>query len=206
MSESSEIEVPAPADSFWEVAQFKRTVFRIENGEKQFAEMTKFLQERALIEEMYCNKLKEWSMKWGRQLERSTEYNTALNGWKATLKEADQVGNYHLSIKDQLHVEMENIKNWKKQNYHKQMLGGLKEAKELDKDFEKAQKPWAKLLKKVNEAKKNYYSACRDERLAQAQENAAKSTEKPEKVKSLQEIVENVVSIVKLQRASTNRR
>ena len=52
---------------------------------------------------------------------------------------------------------MENIKNWKKQNYHKQMLGGLKEAKELDKDFEKAQKPWAKLQKKVNEAKKNYY-------------------------------------------------
>ena len=34
------------------------------------------------------------------------------------------------------------------------------------------------------------FSACRDERLAQAQENAAKSTEKPEKVKSLQEIVE----------------
>ena len=114
----------------------------------------------------------------------------ALNGWKATLKEAEGVGNYHLSIKDQLHVEMENIKNWKKQNYHKQMLGGLKEAKELDKDFEKAQKPWAKLLKKVNEAKKNYYVSCRDERVAQAQENAAKSTEKPEKVKSLQEVVE----------------
>ena len=92
MSETSEVEAPAPADSFWEVGQFKvksvfsfrltifvkkqRTVSRIENGEKQFAEMTKFLQERALIEEMYCNKLKEWSMKWGRQLERSTEYNT----------------------------------------------------------------------------------------------------------------------------------
>ena len=39
------------------------------------------------------------------------------------LKEADGVGNYHLTIKDQLHVEMENIKNWKKQNYHKQILG-----------------------------------------------------------------------------------
>ena len=89
--------------------------------------------------------------------------------------------------------------------------GGLKESKELEKDFEKAQKPWAKLLKKVNDAKKNYYrflldqitlslnwlslhgrilSACREERLAQAHENAAKSNEKPEKVKSLQDIVE----------------
>ena len=100
----------------------------------------------------------------------------------------------------------------------------MKESKELEKDFEKAQKPWAKLLKKVNDAKKNYYrflldqitlslnlipltclkliispwrnemntilSACREERLAQAHENAAKSNEKPEKVKSLQDIVE----------------
>ena len=33
-------------------------------------------------------------------------------------------------------------------------------------------------------------SACREERLAQAHENAAKSNEKPEKVKSLQDIVE----------------
>ena len=38
-----------------------------------------------------------------------------------------------------------------------QIKGGLKESKELEKDFEKAQKPWAKLLKKVNDAKKNYY-------------------------------------------------
>ena len=42
---------------------------RIENGEKQFADMSKFLHERALIEEMYCNRLKEWSIKWGRSLE-----------------------------------------------------------------------------------------------------------------------------------------
>ena len=34
------------------------------------------------------------------------------------------------------------------------------------------------------------FSACREERLAQAHENAAKSNEKPEKVKSLQDIVE----------------
>jgi len=180
----------APVDSFWEINQYKRTVSRIENGDKQFSEMSKFLQERAQIEELYCNKLKEWSLRWNKQLDKSSEYNTALNGWKSMLKEADSIGNYHLTIKDRLHVEMENIKNWKKQNYHRQMLGGLKESKELEKDFEKAQKPWAKLLKKVNDAKKNYYSACREERLAQAHENAAKSNEKSEKVKSLQDIVE----------------
>ena len=73
------------------------------------------------------------------------------------LNEAENVGNYHNSIKDSLHAEMENIKTFKKDNYHKLMLGGHKESKELDQEFLKAQKPWAKLLKKVNEAKKNYY-------------------------------------------------
>ena len=67
----------APVDSFWEIGQYKvnilffwisvnfyrwnnrwfqRTVARIENGDKQFSEMSKFLQERAQIEELYCNK------------------------------------------------------------------------------------------------------------------------------------------------------
>ena len=52
-----------------------------------------------------------------------------------------------------------------------------------------------KLLQVSKETRKlccdnHIISACRDERLAQAQENAAKSTEKPDKIKSLQEIVE----------------
>ena len=38
-----------------------------------------------------------------------------------------------------------------------QSEGGLKESKELEKEFEKVQKPWAKLLKKVNDSKKTYY-------------------------------------------------
>merc|ERR1712141_539629 len=80
-NDSSEHVTEAPIDSFWETGQYKRTVARIENGEKQFSDMSKFLQERAAIEEHYCTKLKEWSLRWNKQLERSTEYNTALNGW-----------------------------------------------------------------------------------------------------------------------------
>ena len=45
-------------------------------------------------------KLKEWSLRWNKQLDKSSEYNTALNGWKSMLKEADSIGNYHLTIKD----------------------------------------------------------------------------------------------------------
>ena len=73
------------------------------------------------------------------------------------LNEAEQVGSVHMAIKDACHAEIENIKAFKKDNYHKQVLGGYKESKDLDKEFEKAQKPWSKLYKKVKDAKKEYY-------------------------------------------------
>lgn len=47
---------------------------------------------------------------------------------------------------------MNSIKNWQKDNYHKQMMQ-LKEKKEMEEQFKKAQKPWAKLLEKVDKCK-----------------------------------------------------
>ena len=44
------------------------------------------------------------------------------------------------------------INNWQKDNYHKQMMQ-LKEKKEMEEQFKKAQKPWAKLLEKVDKCK-----------------------------------------------------
>jgi len=189
-SNGSLSQVESPVDSFWEIGQYKRTVQRIEHGDRQCNEMLKFIQERAEVEELYCRKLREWQLRWAKNLEKSTEYNTALLSWKSMLAEAENVGNVHMGIKDSLHAEMENVKTFKKEHYHKQMLGGYKETKELEQDFAKAQKPWAKLLKKVNEAKKKYYDMCKEERLAQAHENAAKSQDAPEKIKKLQEVVE----------------
>jgi hypothetical protein len=42
----------------------------------------------------------------------------------------------------------------------------LKEKKEMDDAFKKAQKPWAKLLTKVNKAKADYHNACKAEKTA----------------------------------------
>lgn len=180
----------APPDSFWEIGMFKRTVKRIEDGDRICDQMIKFIHERADIEEMYCRKLREWQLRWAKSLEKSPEYNTALLTWKSMLNEAEQVGSVHLDIKDACHAEIENIKSFKKDNYHKQVLGGYKESKELDKEFEKAQKPWAKYYKKVKEAKKAYYHMCKEERLAQAQENAAKAQDAPDKIKKIQDVIE----------------
>ena len=47
-----------------------------------------------------------------------------------------------------------------------QQLLQLKEKKEMDEQFKKAQKPWSKLLLKVNKAKSDYHAACKSEKTA----------------------------------------
>ena len=60
----------------------------------------------------------------------------------------------------------------------------LKEKKDMDDQFKKVQKPWAKLLAKVNKAKGDYHSACKAEKTAINQERNATgdSTMSPDQV------------------------
>ena len=49
----------------------------------------------------------------------------------------------------------------------------LREKKEMEDQFKKAQKPWAKLLSKVTKAKAEYHNACKAEKTAVNQERNA---------------------------------
>ena len=49
----------------------------------------------------------------------------------------------------------------------------IKEKKEMDDCFKKAQKPWVKILTKVNKTKLDYHNACKAERSAANQERNA---------------------------------
>ncbi len=49
----------------------------------------------------------------------------------------------------------------------------IKEKKEMDDQFKKVQKPWAKYLSKVNKAKTDYHNACKAEKTAINQERNA---------------------------------
>ena len=47
-----------------------------------------------------------------------------------------------------------------------QQLLHLREKKEMDEQFKKAQKPWSKLLLHVNKTKADYHAACKAEKTA----------------------------------------
>ncbi|XP_066999542.1 protein kinase C and casein kinase substrate in neurons protein 1 isoform X2 [Anabrus simplex] len=182
----------ATSDSFWEPHNYKRTTKRIEDGYKLCNDLMTLIQERADIEKAYSKSLKGWAKKWNDLIEKGPEYGTTEAAWKGVLVEADRLCDLHLKVKDNLCNDvMQQVKTWQKDTYHKSMIQ-IKERKEMEDSFKKAQKPWAKLLTKVNKAKVDYHTACKTEKSASNQERnaTADSSLSPDQVKKMQDRVQ----------------
>lgn len=191
MSHHSEDAFMASSDSFWEPGNFKRTTKRIEDGHNLCSELMNLVKERAEIEKNYAKSLKTWAIRWSNMIDKGPEYGTTEAAWKAVLVEADRRCELHNRVKEDLNVKVNNqLKAWQKDNYHKSVLQ-LKEKKELEDQFKKAQKPWAKLLTKVNKAKADYHNACKAEKTAVNQERNASgdSTLSQDQLRKLQDRV-----------------
>ncbi|ODN01239.1 Protein kinase C and casein kinase substrate in neurons protein 2 [Orchesella cincta] len=181
----------ASSDSFWEPGNYKRTTKRIEDGYRLCNDLMQLVQERAEIEKAYARNLKTWSKKWADAIEKGPEYGTTEAAWKGVLVESDRLYDVHTTIKDDLHNEViGQIRGWQKDSYHKNVMN-LKERKEMEDMFKKVQKPWAKLLAKVNKAKADYHNACKNEKSAlNLERNATSDTSlSPDQVKKLQDRV-----------------
>lgn len=182
----------ATSDSFWEPNNYKKTTKRIEDGNKLCSDLISLVAERAEIEKAYAKNLKTWSKKWNELIEKGPEYGTTEAAWKGVLGEADRRCDLHTRIKDNLcGVVANKIKQWQKDTYHKSMMH-LKEKKDMDEAFKKAQKPWVKLLQKVEKAKNDYHTACKLEKSAANQERNASgdSSLSADQVKKLQDRVQ----------------
>lgn len=151
---------------------------RIDDGHRLCNDLMNCIQERAKIEKSYAQQLTEWSKRWRQLIDKGQrcyvmqfiltfilyvmlqtmlvislsgpQYGTVEQAWTALMTEAEKVSELHQDVKHHLmNEDFEKVKNWQKDSYHKQMMGGFKETKEAEEGFKKAQKPWAKKLKEV---------------------------------------------------------
>ena len=142
---------------FFEPSQYQRCIDRYEYGHELLGQLSTMFEERSALEHTYVNALRSWSRKWHGEMTKLADYPSNKRVWDQIVSTGEQMADIHQTIASNLHDNIQpKLKQWKKDNYEKSIIN-YKKSKEFEKDFDRIQKPWSKLLESINEAKQNYY-------------------------------------------------
>lgn len=135
--------------------RWRQLIEKGQNSKASFFILSKFLKHKLLLEKANCdinraNKVVVSVYSVHVFVWPGPQYGSVERAWLAMMTEADKVSELHQEVKNGLmNEDIEKVKNWQKDSYHRQIIGGFKETKEAEEGFKKAQKPWAKKLKEV---------------------------------------------------------
>lgn len=177
-------------ESFWMPGNYQRTVKRTEDAFQACNDMVACFQERARVERQYAQQLSEWSNKWKPLVDSSPLYGSLLKAWQCFVSSADRLAALHSSVcRSLVSEDGDRVRTWQKESFHKKIFGGFKEAQDFGTGFARAQKPWAKRLKKLDKVRSVYHKASRKEQAARGRETHAQGNpDVPiEKQKKIQE-------------------
>uniref|UniRef100_A0A0N4ZTG9 SH3 domain-containing protein n=1 Tax=Parastrongyloides trichosuri TaxID=131310 RepID=A0A0N4ZTG9_PARTI len=163
----STLSISTASGGFYDIGGYKPNIKRIKDGMDQLEEFTKMIKERVELENKYTKLLQVWNTKWSGYVEKDIAEGTIKNGFNYILEESKELSRVHSDMKDRFGDEIvKTIALFKKENHHTSTFRGIKEIREMDEGFEKAQRNWKKLYEKVETSRKNYHNACKQEKSA----------------------------------------
>lgn len=96
------------------------------------------IEERCELEKRYASSLKTFSKKYQEKVIKGPEYNSMERATLAMTKEADNLADVHLGVRERLLSEVHaSLKRWSKETFHKDMWGRIKEKEEFSELFRK---------------------------------------------------------------------
>ncbi|KAK6312017.1 hypothetical protein J4Q44_G00176810 [Coregonus suidteri] len=123
-------------------------------------------------------------------------YGSLLQAWQCFLSSADRLSALHSSVcRSLVSEDGDRVRTWQKETFHKKLFGGFKESQDFETGFARAQKPWAKRLKKLDKARSAFHKVQRKEQTARDREAHAKGNpdvaiEKQRKIQEERELAQ----------------
>ncbi|KAJ8347243.1 hypothetical protein SKAU_G00286440 [Synaphobranchus kaupii] len=191
-------------ESFWMPGNYQRTVKRTDDSFQACNDIVTCFQERARVERQYAQHLSEWTSKWRPLVDSSPLYGSLLQAWQCFLTSAERLSTLHASIcKSLVSEDGDRVKTWQKDTFHKKIFGGFRESQDFETGFTRAQKPWAKRLKKLDKARRTFHKVARKEQVARDREAHAQGNPDIaiEKQRKIQEEREHAADETKKMRA-----